>query len=50
MLNPIYTTRFEKDYKKVLKQGKDKEKFHNAAMDLLMKKPLDPKLNKRELS
>lgn len=49
MLEPIYTTRFKKDYKKVLRQGKDKKKFEDVATDLLMQKPLDPKLKNHPL-
>ena len=49
MLKPVYTTRFEKDLKKALKQGKDCEKFKQTVRNLLEQHCLAPQFKDHPL-
>jgi mRNA interferase YafQ len=42
MLTPVYTRQFERDIKRVKKQGKNLEKIKIIIRTLLQEKPLDP--------
>ena len=42
MLTPVYTRQFEKDIKRVKRQGKNLEKIKIIIRTLLQEKPLDP--------
>ena len=44
MLIPVYTTRFEKDLKKMQKRGCDVSKIKAAIILLINEKPLDARL------
>jgi mRNA interferase YafQ len=44
MLNPVYTTRFEKDLKRVRKRGSDVSKIKAAIILLINEKPLDVRM------
>jgi len=44
MLIPVYTTRFEKDLKRMLKRGCDVSKIKVAIILLINEKPLDAKM------
>ena len=43
MLHPIYKRKFERDFKRVKKRGKDVEKLETVITDLVEEKPLDKK-------
>lgn len=44
MLTPVYTTRFEKDFKKMQKRGCDVSKMKAVATTLINEKPLDARM------
>ena len=44
MLQPIYKKKFEKDYKRIQKRGKDIKKLKDVVNILAQEKPLDKKL------
>ena len=50
MLTPIYTKQFERDLKRMLKRGKDAEKFKTVARMLLAEESLPPKYHDHKLS
>jgi mRNA interferase YafQ len=43
MRTPVYTKRFEKDLKRVLKRGRGLERIKTIMRDLIERKPLDRK-------
>ena len=50
MLAPIYTKQFERDLKRMLKRGKDSEKFKVVARLLLANEPLPTRYRDHKLS
>jgi mRNA interferase YafQ len=50
MLTPIYKSSFKKDFKRVLKQGKDPVKIQNVVKLLCSQEPLPPALRDHPLS
>lgn len=44
MLNPVYTTRFEKDLKKMKKRGCNLSKIKTVMMSLIEEKPLSEQM------
>ena len=44
MLIPVYTTRFEKDLKRMRKRGCDVSKIKAAIISLINEKPLDARM------
>jgi len=49
MLKPLYTKHFDRDLKKVLKRGKDKEKIKYVLTRLIYEEILEPKYRNHEL-
>ncbi len=49
MLNFKTTNRFDRDLKKILKQGKDKNKIYNAMKIIINQTPLDSKYRDHKL-
>ena len=47
---PIFTSRFKKDYKRILKQGKDESKFEALISKLISEQPLEDKYKDHKLS
>lgn len=47
---PIFTSRFNKDYKRIMKQGKDENKFETVIAKLLNQEPLEDKYKDHKLS
>ncbi len=47
---PIFTSRFKKDYKKILKQGKDESKFEALIAKLINEETLEEKYKDHKLS
>ncbi|MDF7800822.1 type II toxin-antitoxin system YafQ family toxin [Pontiellaceae bacterium B1224] len=49
MLKPRTTNRFEKDYKKALKSGKDMNKLKRVMKKIVFEEPLSPNLRDHKL-
>jgi len=47
---PIFTSRFKKDYKRILKQGKDESKFEALMAKLIRTETLEDKYQDHKLS
>jgi mRNA interferase YafQ len=47
---PVFTSRFKKDYKRILKQGKDESKFEALIAKLISKEKLEEKYKDHKLS
>jgi mRNA interferase YafQ len=47
---PVFTSRFKKDYKRILKQGKDESKFEALITKLINNEPLEDKYKDHKLS
>lgn len=50
MLTPIYTKQFERDLKRMLKRGKDVEKFKTVARILVAEEPPPARYHDHKLS
>ena len=50
MLTPVYKSSFKKDFKRVLKQGRDPVKIQNVVKLLCSQEPLPPALRDHPLS
>ena len=50
MLTPIYKSNFKKDFKRVIKRGKDPAKIQNVVRLLCSQEPLPPALRDPALS
>jgi mRNA interferase YafQ len=50
MLTPVYTRQFPRDLERMLKRGKDAERFKKVAKLLLSESPLLPKHKDHKLS
>ena len=50
MLTPIYKSNFKKDFKRVIKRGKDPAKIQNVVRLLCSQEPLPPALRDHALS
>ena len=47
---PVFTSSFKKDYKKILKQGKDESKFETLIAKLINNETLEEKYRDHKLS
>lgn len=47
---PVFTSSFKKDYKKILKQGKDESKFETLIAKLINNETLEDKYRDHKLS
>ena len=49
MLKPVYSKRFERDLKRVIKRGKDSAKLKDLVKKLIQQEPLDAKYTNHPL-
>lgn len=50
MLTPVRTNAFKREFKNMLKRGKDETKFHKVALMLMNEMPLGPEHHDHKLS